>query len=125
LEELSLDVVIEDRDGTSSLEERCFGLRGLKLQGAVSNGNKLSLTSAIMSDLPLTRLRWTHVQSTGSGQQGSGTVKQPAGRVTLPVYLNANRANIIFTVDLQVAKLDEELSFYERGVALIASTSLN
>jgi len=124
LEELSLDVVIEDRDGTSSLEERCFGLRGLKLQGAVSNGNKLSLTSAIMSDLPLTRLRWTHVQPTGSGQQGSA-VKQPAGRVTLPVYLNANRANIIFTVDLQVAKLDEELSFYERGVALIASTSLN
>ena len=120
-----MDVVIEDGEGTSSLEERSFGLRGLKLQGAVSNGNKLSLTSAIMSDLPLTRLHWTHVQPTGTAQQGSAAVKQPAGRVTLPVYLNANRSNILFTVDLQVARLDEELSFYERGVALIASTSLN
>lgn len=118
-------MVIEDRDASSTTEEPSFGLRGLKLQGAVSNGNKLYLTSAIMYDLPLTRLRWTRVQPTGTGQQGSGAVKQPAGRVTLPVYLNDNQSNILFTVDLQVARHDQELCFYERGVALIASTSFN
>lgn len=118
-------MVIEDRDGTNSVEERSFGLRGLKLQGAVSSGSKLSLTSAIMSDLSITRLRWTHVQPAATGQQAAVAPKQPAGRVTLPVYLNANRSNILFTVELQVARVEEELSFYERGVALIASTSLN
>ncbi len=88
------------------------------MQGAVSQGNKLSLTSAMMTDLPLTRLRWTRAPA----QQQQ---PQQAGTVTLPVYLNANRSEILFTVDLQVARVEEEMSFYERGVALLASTSLN
>lgn len=97
-------------------DDRCFGIKGLKLQGAVSQGNKLLLTSAMMTDLSLTRLRWTRVQ---------GSTEIQAGTVTLPVYLNSNRAEILFTVDLQVANAEEKLSFYERGVALIASTALN
>lgn len=99
-----------------AMEDRCFGLKGLKLQGAISQANKLILTSAMMTDLSLTRLRWTRIQ-------GGQEIK--AGVVTLPVYLNANRSEILFTVDLSVANPDEELSFYERGVALVASTSLN
>jgi len=86
----------------------------LKLQGAVCQENKLNLSSAITSDLALTRLRWSLTQP-----------KSTAGKVTLPVYLNANRSEILFTVKLAVANLEEELSFYERGVAIIASTSLN
>ena len=45
--------------------------------------------------------------------------------MTLPVYLNATRAEILFTVDLALARPSEELSFYERGVAILASTTLN
>ena len=72
-----------------------------------------------MSDLPLTYLRWTHVDSQiRRGQQRSTTDQQPAGRVTIPVYLNAKRSNILFTVDFQVARPYEELNFYVRGVAL-------
>lgn len=70
----------------------------------------------MMTDLPLTRLCWT---------RASASQQQQAGMVTLPVYLNANRTEILFTVDLTVAKAEEEMSFYERGVALLASTSLN
>ena len=113
MEELELEVTIED--GTTTTEDRCFGLKGLKLQGALCRGNKLHLSSAIMSDLSLTRLRWSLMQ-----QQ-----KSSIGKVTLPVYLNANRSEILFTVQLTIAKPEEELSFYERGVAIIASTSLN
>lgn len=98
------------------VDDRSFALTGLKLQGAASRSNKLSLTSAMMADLTLTRLRWVRAQPAQKSQ---------AGVVTLPVYLNANRSEILFTVDLQVASADEELSFYERGVALLASTSLN
>lgn len=115
LEELTLEVTIEDQNSMAA-EDRCFGLKGLKLQGAVSQANKLHLTSAMMTDLSLTRLRWTRLQ--GAEQVQDGTV-------TLPVYLNANRTEILFTVDLNVAKPEEKLSFYERGVALVASTSLN
>ena len=99
-----------------TVQDCCFGLRGLKLQGAVSKANKLILTSAMMTDLSLTCLRWTRVQ---------GAQQVDAGCVTLPVYLNANRSEILFTVDLNVANPEEKLSFYERGVALVASTSLN
>ena len=115
LEELTLDVTIEDQNSMTT-DDVCFGIKGLKLQGAVSRGNKLHLTSAMMTELSLTRLRWTRVQ---------GSIQEQAGTVTLPVYLNSNRAEILFTVDLQVANPDEELSFYERGVALVSSTSLN
>ena len=69
-----------------------------------------------MTDLSLTRLRWTRFQ---------GAQQVEPGTVTLPVYLNANRTEILFTVDLNVANPEEKLSFYERGVALMASTSLN
>ena len=86
------------------------------MQGAVSKANKLILTSAMMTDLSLTCLRWTRVQ---------GAQQVDAGCVTLPVYLNANRSEILFTVDLNVANPEEKLSFFERGVALVASTSLN
>ena len=103
---------IEDHNAV--VEERSFGLKGLKLQGAVCQANKLHLTAAIMSDLALTRLKWVRTQQ-----------KSTAGKVTLPVYLNANRSVILFTVDLAVANPDEELSFYERGVAIVASSSLN
>ena len=118
LEELLLVVTIEDQS-TSGAEDRTFGLKGLKLQGAVSQSNKLSLSSAMMTDLALTRLRWTRAPPQQQLPQNQ------AGVVTLPVYLNANRTEILFTVDLQVARPEEEMSFYERGVALLASTSLN
>lgn len=45
------------------------------------------------------------------------------GKVTLPVYLNATRAQLLFTLDFVPADqpADKEHSFYERGVALISS----
>lgn len=121
LEELMLVVTIEDQHSTPRAEDRTFGLTGLKLQGAVSQGNKLSLSSTMMTDLALTCLRWSRAPP----QQQQQPQQQQAGQVTLPVYLNANRTDILFTVDLHVARPEEEMSFYERGVALLASTSLN
>lgn len=108
-----LDVTVEDEH--TVVEDRSFGMKGLRLQGAVCRENKLHLTSAIMSDLPMTRLRWMRNQEHKTDQS----------KVTLPVYLNSTRAEILFTVQLTVANAKEELRFYERGVAILASTSLN
>ena len=46
-------------------------------------------------------------------------------RVTLPVYLNPTRAQLLFTVDFETvdeASGGKGHSFYERGVAITAST---
>lgn len=47
------------------------------------------------------------------------------GKLTLPVYLNSTRAELLFTVDLAVAPGQDPHSFYERGVAVLTSTALN
>lgn len=118
LEELVLEVVItENGTGENNLKDSCFGVSGLKLQGAQCKNNQLLLTSTIMMDLPLTLLRW--LPAGGNG----GDVR--SGKLTLPVYLNSTRSELLFTVDLAVASGQDPHSFYERGVAVLTSTALN
>lgn len=58
LEELALEVTITEQGADSSQKDSCFGVSGLKLQGAQCKNNQLLLTSTIMTDLPLTLLKW-------------------------------------------------------------------
>uniref|UniRef100_A0A8D0MPF5 Cytoplasmic dynein 1 heavy chain 1 n=1 Tax=Sus scrofa TaxID=9823 RepID=A0A8D0MPF5_PIG len=44
-----------------------------------------------------------------------------AKAVTLPVYLNFTRADLIFTVDFEIATKEDPRSFYERGVAVLCT----
>uniref|UniRef100_A0A5F7ZPZ3 Cytoplasmic dynein 1 heavy chain 1 n=1 Tax=Macaca mulatta TaxID=9544 RepID=A0A5F7ZPZ3_MACMU len=57
LEELCLEVNVTTSQG-ATLDACSFGVTGLKLQGATCSNNKLSLSSAISTALPLTQLRW-------------------------------------------------------------------
>ncbi|GJQ76160.1 hypothetical protein Trydic_g1905 [Trypoxylus dichotomus] len=116
LEELQLEVTITDSSDRSSIPSDCFGLIGIKLQGAQSKNNQLLLTSSIMVDLPIVLLRWIRV---------IGETKIANGRLSLPVYLNSTRTELLFTIDLNIAPGQDAHSFYERGVALLASTALN
>lgn len=54
-----------------------------------------------------------------------GSPEHRAEKLTLPVYLNSTRTELLFTVDLAVAPGQSPHSFYERGVAVITSTALN
>jgi hypothetical protein len=45
----------------------------------------------------------------------------PFSQVTLPVYLNFTRADLIFTVDFEIATKEDPRSFYERGVAVLCT----
>ena len=116
LEELMLDVTITESgsDGGHN-KDSSFGVVGLKLQGAQCKNNQLLLTSTIMMDLPLTLLRW--IRNTSEAMR--------SGKLTLPVYLNSTRAELLFTVDLAVAPGQDPHSFYQRGVAVLTSTALN
>lgn len=114
LEELSLDVTITEGNADNNQKDSSFGVIGLKLQGAQCKNNQLLLTSTIMTDLPTTLLRWVRV-----GPDHRST------KLTLPVYLNSTRGELLFTVDLAVAPGQDPHSFYERGVAVLTSTALN
>ncbi|KAF5301350.1 hypothetical protein FQA39_LY10748 [Lamprigera yunnana] len=116
LEELQLDVTILDTADRSDVSSDCFAVTGIKLQGAQCKNNQLLLTSSIMLDLPLTILRWVHI---------TGDEKISDNRLSLPVYLNSTRTELLFTIDLTIAPGQDPHSFYERGVALLTSTALN
>jgi len=109
LEELCLEVNVTNAQG-AVLDACSFGIKGLKLQGATCANNKLSLSNTISTELPLTQLRWN--------KQGTEE-KRPM--VTLPVYLNFTRADLIFTVDFDIAAKEDPHNFYERGVAVLCT----
>ena len=50
--------------------------------------------------------------------------KKAQSVVTLPVYLNSSRTELLFTVDLEATDVKQAQSFYERGVAILCSYSL-
>ncbi|XP_066987022.1 dynein heavy chain, cytoplasmic isoform X2 [Macrobrachium rosenbergii] len=112
LEELSLEVSIADMEGQVTTAGG-FSIKGLKLQGAQSKDNCLILTPTILTELPLVTLNWIRRECIENN------------KITLPVYLNATRTDLLFTVDLKMMGSQSAHSFYERGVALLASTSLN
>ncbi|XP_044006814.1 dynein heavy chain, cytoplasmic isoform X3 [Aphidius gifuensis] len=114
LEELQLVVTIGDGDNIAT-DDCSFAVTGLKLQGALCKDNQLYLTSTIMTDLPVTMLRWVR----------SSTEEARKGKLSLPVYLNSTRTELLFTVDLNTATNQDPHSFYERGVAVLTSTALN
>lgn len=58
LEELVLEIIITEQGGDGDHKDSCFGVTGLKLQGAQCKNNQLLLTSTIMMDLPLTLMKW-------------------------------------------------------------------
>merc|ERR1740122_775785 len=51
--------------------------------------------------------------------------KKQERTINLPVYLNATRSDVLFTADFAVSQGENEQVYYQRGVALIASTTLN
>merc|ERR550532_778660 len=119
LEELILDIFIGNPDDTISMDDWSFGLEKLKLQGAACINNELKISKDIMTDLHVARLRWLN-----KNQLPPGSIRKDK-MINLPVYLNATRTDVLFTANFAVAHDQEEQTYYERGVALIASTTLN
>jgi len=105
IEELVLDIKMGDKGGA-------YILTGLKLQGAAWKEG-LQLSADVLSDLPQVALSWIKIDP---------KVNLKEGKITLPVYLNSTRDELLFTVDMKMVKQQDKYSFYERGVAILAST---
>lgn len=110
-----LQIHISDSD--TLIDKSSFGIVGLKLQGAEVRQNKLYVTNKILSPLQLTSFKWVRVSDTEMD-------KNPMNKVTLPVYLNSTRSELLFSVDLELGDGQEEYMFYERGVAFICSSQI-
>jgi dynein heavy chain 1 len=108
VEELVLDLVIGGKKGALP-----FVLTGLKLQGASWKDGGLQLSADVLSDLPPVTLAWI---------KHNPKVNLQEGKILLPVYLNSTRDDLLFTVDMKMVKQQDKYSFYERGVAILAST---
>lgn len=66
-------------------------------------------------ELPTTLLRWVRRSSE----------ELHNNKLSLPVYLNSTRTELLFTIELNMAPGQDQHSFYERGVAVLTSTALN
>lgn len=114
LEELSLDVTVADEQEQPSFDDCSFAVEGLKLSGAVCRSNQLFISGEILTNLHLTKLRWIRLNNEDRKEN----------MIELPVYLNATREQLLFTIDLPVSQGEEMHEFRERGVAIISSTAL-
>jgi len=115
LEELYLNITIaDDSDKTLNVDDCSFIVSGLKLQGAVCKGNLLSLVDTITTELSDASIRWTKIDPRNPPVISGDDVK-------LPVYLNQMRSELLFTVDMTTTGSVPARTFYERGVAFIAS----
>jgi dynein heavy chain 1, cytosolic len=115
LEKLQLDLdVRKDKDDVPAADKRNFLITGLRIDGASCSGDTLRLVEEPFTTQALTVLRW-------SLNEGDGR-RSEKGRVQLPVYLNATRANLVAMVSLGAPAGVTEDVFYKRGVALLCSS---
>lgn len=90
---------------------------GLKLQGARCRNNALFYSSSIMDDIPVLAVEWKKSNSTISSSKTSDQQE-----VTLPVYGNGLRTELLCTINVKAGQENaSEFNFYERGVAVLAS----
>ena len=115
LEELVMQVQMLDQSSQiDAKKENVFLISGLKLQGASCRNNALYYSTAIVDDIPLLAVEWK--------MPTSPTKKTDQEEVTLPVYGNGLRTELLCTISVKAGQANSsEFHFYERGVAVLAS----
>ena len=90
----------------------------MKLQGAICRENALFYSSSVMDDIPLLIIEWKISKNTMSSQKINNQQE-----VTLPVYGNGLRTELLCTITVKIGQVNSsEFHFYERGVAVLASS---
>ena len=113
LEELVLRLELAPDD---QVRKDTFLLSGLRLEGAAWTDGRIEPSVNMATRLPTVRLCWVRRPSSGAAAAPSGA---DAGLV-FPVYLNASRADLLFSAQIPVRDLTEQ-SAALRAIALVAS----
>ena len=109
LDELMLSVELVKN--ITSVDNTCFVLKGLCIEGAEwnYNENKLIMTDSLFSQLPPFLLKWS--------------IKKNANMnniFPIPVYMNTMRKNLLFSVFIKNESVLSDSDWYQRGIALIS-----
>lgn len=102
LEQLELEVQL----GVHTEGEDCFTMSDLNLENASLSSAGIQPSDDVTTVIPQTTFRWV--------QQG----KKDSVKVSLPVYLDSSRKNLLLTIQVEVADVK---SVYSHGIALVAS----
>ncbi|KAG9509180.1 Dynein heavy chain, cytoplasmic, partial [Fragariocoptes setiger] len=126
LEELQLQFTIHDAaSATVSASADSFTVLGLHLEGATSRNNKLYLTSEIVTEVSMASLRWIKRDLPVSLDASSDALPMISTTISLPVYLDNTRHDLLFTVEMDPDEHEDVASFFERGVAIICCSVLS
>jgi dynein heavy chain 1 len=108
LEELDLIVLI---DKSVPEDDQCFIIDGLTLEGYEwsTAKNDLVASDVLSVRLPTTTLKWVH-------KTQKDAIVDKSKMTQIPVYLNNERLNIIFSVKIMSNQPKTDL--YQRGIAL-------
>eukprot|EP00088_Acartia_fossae_P006440 TRINITY_DN12961_c0_g1_i6.p1 TRINITY_DN12961_c0_g1~~TRINITY_DN12961_c0_g1_i6.p1 ORF type:complete len:106 (-),score=5.08 TRINITY_DN12961_c0_g1_i6:31-348(-) len=95
----------------SSARQSFFMLKGLRLEGAEIVNEKVVLSNKLESTLKVVYLRWI---KNVEGVENEDSFK-------LPVYLNNDRRELLFSVSLRGMPPEEKDRFAQRGVCMVAA----
>jgi len=108
LEELELEFIVNEKNDRPT-EEGSFTILNLQLEGATTKDNRLYLTTSMATEIPRASLRWVRKDATNKDSH----------YISLPVYLDPTRNDLLFTVEMQPEGQEDVCAFFERGVAII------
>jgi dynein heavy chain 1 len=110
LEELDLRVSIYENE---TVDDDSFLVTGIIITGAQWNQGKkqIETTEELAYHLPTLRFNWVKVEKLERGIEKEN-------EITVPVYLNKSRKNLLFSVKLDCGQIPRTI-LYQRGLALI------
>ncbi|KIR72005.1 dynein heavy chain 1, cytosolic [Cryptococcus deuterogattii CA1014] len=111
----SLEQLVLGMDISQTDSQDAFAVQGLTLQGASWTSGRLQLNEGQATLLPPSLLTWRRRDKV---PQTSG-----ATMVNLPVYLNGDRSDLLFSVDLETEEEGVDV-FAQRGAALLVEVIL-
>ena len=125
LEQVRLHVDLDQNDmNVDPVGGSMIKLAGMRLEGAAVSSGRLVVTSDLQVALPSVSLRWIRVSPTDPTpglQDIDTTVNSDKDECEIPVYLNGDRKDLMFSVGLASVTLEERVMFAQRGVALVAA----
>jgi dynein heavy chain 1 len=107
---LEASVLVAGAPISTTLDAHSWVAEGCSVEGARWNGERLELCDDISHQLPPLLMRWR-----------PGPRVQEADEVSVPVYLNTERSEMLFSIALKKDPEVEEDTFYLAGLAIVCS----
>ena len=116
LEDLKLKLSLSG--GSGGKDGMTFGIKSLHMYGAHCERDLLRISRSSLTELKHVRLQW-HLKKSKEEEEEKEHDRQQS--ITLPVYLNSERSEILVNVQFDLEQGQEETVFVETGVAFMAN----